>query len=272
MYDKIEKILNGRRLYSWGRTLGLTDGKITNMKNGKVPDGELLSLIQRVENVNLIWFLNDIGAPFNVTALPGEVEFLAYLHGIFPASGSAANPQKNGTVFVVKLDTISTLVIAKPAEATLKPGQTLQFTQAEVVSGRYSKELYDWLSTLNQQHQLSIPVLSHEQAELIIKGEVGTYGLFGDEKAAGLLTQTPNTEQVFPAPFTLPDDASKVNISVMRGIVELVEQTTIEEQITLSAEQKARVIAAAYNHAVKTGATAHTLDVLGITTVIDAVS
>ena len=83
MYDKIEKILNGRRLYSWGRTLGLTDGKITNMKNGKVPDGELLSLIQRVENVNLKWFLNDIGAPFNVTALPGEVEFLAYLHGIF---------------------------------------------------------------------------------------------------------------------------------------------------------------------------------------------
>ena len=60
MYDKIEKILNGRRLYSWGRTLGLTDGKITNMKNGKVPDGELLSLIQHVENVNLKWFLNDI--------------------------------------------------------------------------------------------------------------------------------------------------------------------------------------------------------------------
>ena len=71
-------------------------------------------------------------------------------------------------------------------------------------------------------------------------------GCLATKKAAGLLTQTPNTEQVFPAPLILPDDASKVNISVMRGIVELVEQTTIEEQITLSAEQKARVIAAAY--------------------------
>ena len=77
-------------------------------------------------------------------------------------------------------------MIAKPAEVTLKAEQTLQFTQAEVVSGRYSKELYDWLSALNQ-HQLSIPVLSHEQAELIIKGEVGTYGLFGDEKSGWIV-------------------------------------------------------------------------------------
>ncbi|AWL12793.1 hypothetical protein HMF8227_02341 [Saliniradius amylolyticus] len=271
--DRLTHVLGDRTLHGWGKSLGLSDGKIQNMRKGKTPDPELLSILSRTENVNINWLLTGDGAPFKVHAFTNGDDLQDYL--------STALEDEPWRIIVVESYPEVTVVLHQPGQIDFAK-RTIDYHVVEVLTGSRSKLLIEFLEQLARAGMLEVvqACTSLNKAEIRL-GMVGPYWLFGNNDSCGHLTN--NTRVMREGELeesniefqswesSTSDNTQGIQINLMRAVVELLEQTLIEQKLTLTPNQKARVISAAYNHAIQAGATADTIQPQALTMAIDAV-
>lgn len=65
--QRLDFLLHGRPPYSWSPEMGISNGGMGRLREGKFPDPERLEVALRAENISLTWWLTGQGQPYVVT-------------------------------------------------------------------------------------------------------------------------------------------------------------------------------------------------------------
>ena len=219
--------------------------------------------MQHKENCNLTFLNTGKGKPFNVGNFSTSQEMIDYVAELLTTA-----PWK---VFIVRADSLLTLVFQQPGRYHYKT-KLIDHNVCEVLNGQYSEGIYKYLSTKLESNKFYAPKLSDEVIEQISSGYLGTFALFGDESVSGLLNhQSQATLVLDQLPAVVVSPKNTVDSHLMQGVIRLIEQSIIESKLELTADTRAKVITAAYNYAVRTQASANSLDPHGILAILDSI-
>ncbi len=264
--SRLDWLLDGRSLYSWINTLGVSRGVAESISHGKVPGPEILRLIQLKERVSLDWLISGLTSPILVDKLH--------------------DPRELKHALTEKTDLLSLCVLHDNAGHW-----ALMLSQ----SGEYS---YRNLPVLYKHHRLIHSELTPEMADILLDtlrsaplSEIPVYVLAVDQKQllgvrTGHVSPYQISQQIVTASETtqidillaklldqkpiMPAPATTISTDLMRAVISLVSRTAEEEQITLDADQQARVYTAVYRHAHRTGISAQQLDQSLVLTTLEA--
>ncbi|WP_157674087.1 hypothetical protein [Endozoicomonas ascidiicola] len=74
--DRLKFLLNGRKIYPWAQSLGVSRGAAEKIYvKGVIPGPEILRAIYYKEGVDLSWFITGEGAPFRVYSAVDKSDF-----------------------------------------------------------------------------------------------------------------------------------------------------------------------------------------------------
>jgi hypothetical protein len=63
---RFRELLRGRTATPWANWLGISQGTLSRLKKGELPDPEKLTAVCRAENLSLTWLLDGLGSPYLV--------------------------------------------------------------------------------------------------------------------------------------------------------------------------------------------------------------
>ncbi|WDE06288.1 hypothetical protein SG34_005015 [Thalassomonas viridans] len=255
-------MLANRKIYTWGKALGVSSGAVDKLLKGAVPGIDIQLSMQHKENCNLTFLNTGKGKPFNVnnfSSSRGMIDHMAEL---------LINAPWN--IYIVRADSLLTLVFQQPGQYEYKT-KLIDHDVCEVLVGQYTETVHKYLSTKLEFNKVYFPRLSEVVVEQITEGYLGTYALFGDAKTSGYLNHLSHTIPVLDElPPATVSEQNTADSHLMRAVVRLIEQSIVEGKAEVSVETKANIITASYNYAVKSGAKANTLDSQGILAIVDA--
>lgn len=167
--QRIETILQGRKLSPWARQMGLSNSFVTRTRENKPPNSMALGLISKVERVSINWLLTGMGVPFIVSTIPRDEDFAEYLDILSDENWDA-------TIMVCyEYPNFAIATLQQPGQLSLGNGSMLDYTIHEVVygaTGGYTAEV------LGEKYpgwkQLTIDKKSFE---LLSEGQMGNLGL-----------------------------------------------------------------------------------------------
>ena len=256
-------VLANRKIYTWGKALGVSSGAVDKLLKGAVPGIDIQLSMQHKENCNLTFLNTGKGKPFNVnnfSTSQGMIDYMAELLTSAPWN-----------IYIVRADSLITLVFQQPGQYEYKT-KLIDHDVCEVLVGQYTEAVYKYLSTKLEFNKVYYPKLSEEVVEQITTGYMGTYALFGDQKTSGILNHLSQATLVLDElPPVTVSEQNTADSHLMRAVIRLIEQSLIENRIELSVDTRAKVITAGYNYAVRTRASAATLDPHGILAILDTI-
>jgi|GEM_PF-3300183 len=257
--QRLTRLLAGRKIHPWAAALGVSKGAAETMGKGQVPGAEILRLIRLKEGASIGWLVTGDGSPFVVEHC-AEPEWLA--QQLAQAHTADGQPElhlfSDGQKFCLLLR----------CQAQLKYRQkTLAYHNHRLFRLAFreppSSQLWEqcqrfccWQHSLSSQHlqQLSIGELS----PLTLLSQVRPGGKPLSDPSVLLHDAVQNSVQ-----------PSLISTELMRAVIMLVDNTAQEEQISLSAEQRARVYTATYRHAERCGLDASHLDSRQVSCLLD---
>ncbi|WDE12731.1 hypothetical protein [Thalassomonas haliotis] len=256
-------VLANRKIYTWGKALGVSSGAVDKLLKGAVPGIDIQLSMQHKENCNLTFLNTGKGKPFNVNNFPasqGMIDYVAELLATAPWN-----------IYIVRADNLITLVFQQPGQYEYKT-KLIDHDVCEVLVGQYTEAVYKYLSTKLEHNKVYYPKLSEEVIEQITSGYLGTFALFGDKKTSGILNHLSQATAVLDQlPSTVASEQNTADSHLMRAVIRLIEQAIVENRIELSVETRAKVITAGYNYAVRTGSSVSSLDPHGILAILDTI-
>jgi|GEM_PF-5729367 len=86
-FNRIEKILDGRKITPWSRNLGLGNNFAARAREGKVPGGDGLAIISKVERVSISWLLTGQGSPYLVSHFDHDAQVMEYIEELCAEGG-----------------------------------------------------------------------------------------------------------------------------------------------------------------------------------------
>lgn len=197
-FERLEKVLEDRTEYGWSKPLGINRGTIRNIKEGAIPGWETLSVIRRVEGVNLQWLAEGHGQPFEV---------LRFINDDERAESLAQHLDEEGWTVTIATDSQRcAAILSQPGEAEVhgRAGRvtTYRYTVVEIIPGLQQQSL---IVIGDHGKDIRLAELSHEQIEAIFTGNAGTYRLL-NEKDGWLRGARPITAQhpIFTAAAPTP--------------------------------------------------------------------
>lgn len=173
LIERIEIVLDGRKLYPWAHSLGLSSGVVDSMKKNNLPGGEILALICRVENASFNWLSTGRGAPFYVGKSVTKGEFAERI-------GVHLEDSAEWQVSLITMNDMPDLTIAifqMPGEHNYK-GKAVPYTIMEVECGRWSPIA---AALLRKAENLTCYIITRTQkADIhefmqVVDGQAGTY-------------------------------------------------------------------------------------------------
>jgi hypothetical protein len=178
---KFEKMLAGRKPTLWIKPLGLSNGTISRISSNVAPGSDILTVMQRAENVNINWLLGSDHRPFMIDTHIDHTSFIDYLN--------YHSEDCDYQLDYLLSENLNTLVVvfSQPASMQFKD-KTIGYKHLEVLAGPLNPATLQTLSALKERHAHSHEfVLSDIQTRQLTRGEFGTYLLFGDAEKTGLI-------------------------------------------------------------------------------------
>lgn len=276
--DRIEKVLNKRKIYPWGKGLGISAGATEKINKGVFPGAEILNAMMRKENLSISWLTGNKGRPYMIRRClsDGELSAEILMH-------CQDEPDWNVHLFT---GTNGELVVGlfMPAAYDYK-GKPIQYIACELITGPLGEHTKRALMMISGALDGKKGRLYHRKQQpsdirRLIDGLMGTEELFNNtvspdpteedhpinssDDMEALLEQLQQAQDAHKGTIT-----NLVDISLMRAVITLVEEIAMEEDITLDSTKRAKVITAVYRHAARNFATAQTLDKNSIMGIIE---
>jgi hypothetical protein len=206
---KFEKMLAGRKPTLWIKPLGLSNGTISRIAANGTPGSDILTVMMRAENVNINWLLGADSRPFMIDTHLDHTSFIDYLN-----YHSEDSDYRLDYLVAENLNTL-VVVFSQPASMQFKD-KTIGYKHIEVLAGPLNQATLQTLSELKKRHAHSHEfVLSDIQTRQLIRGEFGTYLLFGDADKNGLIpTGIQKTSNSKITELVAQFDSNKKQVSV----------------------------------------------------------
>lgn len=189
--QRLEWILAGRKITPWAKNIGFTSGTMSRLSKGEAPGVEILTAIMRTENANLSWLLDGHGLPFIIDTHFNSESFLTMLR-----MHDADSPYK--VYFTMnKEQGLAVFIFAQPASYFLKKDKLIQYRQIEVVVGPYTEKIRNAIfhAQVFKNSSTHAFILDDLEFRSLIRGQYGTYQLFGDKAKQGLVEKaTPDAD------------------------------------------------------------------------------
>lgn len=238
--ERLNNVLDDRKQTPWGKSLGFTSASISHIfSGGRIPGPEFLQAIRRAENVNLNWLLTGEGSPYITEHFISGSELSEYLTNMLE--------DEPWRVYVCSHTEIACLLLTQPGQYEFK-GKWIDYTIAHILVGPSDESLNEILELHDKvKNEVIVLDLVPPLAREIMVGNVGTYLLL--DRSPSLLDSRPRlklSEITFSA--SSHSDA-KIDVSVMRAVVKLVDECEDKLDIELTSAQRARVITAVYRQA-----------------------
>ncbi|MDT8399544.1 MAG: hypothetical protein RQ899_13110 [Pseudomonadales bacterium] len=268
---RLDFLLAGRMPAAWSRQLGIQPNMVTRMRAGHIPGHEVLMRIMRAENVSLSWFTAGLGTPFLVNSY--------LLYEDFEEDFQKATGADPDSALHILDSVIGPVLILKTPQQNFHPGKRSSHQAGiHVFATLWSERLKALLETRLEQEQSHYHFLPEADTREIGRGRVGTFRIFGDDSSRGLLDQANvSTVPRFDRRKTIAADVREaredyvVDAALMRATISTVEGVCQAEGLTLSHEQKARVITAVFRHLQRAGLSARNIDINLVLSVVEAV-
>ena len=256
--DRIEKVLGGRKLYPWASALHVSNTAANRMKQGVIPGSEILSAICRTENVSLSWLVEGKGNPFIVTTYKSDKELAAELSRHFEDAHYSVALIYDGQELVVELSEASSLSYKN---------KWIDFIDYQYLSAPLGEQTRRLLLTeyaVRAAHWQEC-YLDPERMNQLQKGELGPFHLYGNAKILGKTEKfSIDTEddllRILDACQQPATATGEISIPLMRSVIKMVRQLAEDEGEVLDLDDEARIVAAAYKHAVKKKLSPNDLD------------
>lgn len=247
--DRWTYIAKGRKKHPFGHRLGLSNSTINALFTEKWDASwDSLRVAMLAENVNPRWLAEGLGAPYLASSSPNSDIFNATLSEFLSDESWNA---------VLATDKSTAAVVLHQPGTYMYSKQDVPYTIVEIVVGPLSRKIISPLLPLISSGRLKTASLQTDQIQAMATGWIGTFDLFGDEKHQGLFENTRLLSaadlQAMLGGLDPEHDANLIRLDLMRAIIALVETTELEEGLTLTPEQKGRIVAAAYRHAQRLG-------------------
>lgn len=240
--ERLNCVLQDRKQTPWGQGLGFTSTSISSMFKGHTPGPEFLHAIRRAENVNLNWLLTGEGAPYIVEYFQSADALTDYL--------CAMLHEEEWTVYVCSSHGTACLVLTQPGAYEFK-NKWIEYRIVHVIVGPSDDMVGNVL--IDNHHDgkhIFVPLISEEERHAIITGQVGTYVLL--DKNPPILNIFNATGNIDELEFTAGQRTEKpIDITIMRAVVRIVDDCENTLGISLTSDQRARVITAVYRQAEK---------------------
>lgn len=179
--SRLRFLLGRRDEYPWGAALGLSHSQINAMfKQGILPKGQTLLAIQRRENANISWLLEGAGAPYLVEHCRDDAECRAQARLILEEPG--------WSVAIAGDDVRQALILTLPCsyqQAAHK--RKIEYVELHILTNAGPRAIEDAAAIAAEVRTLTLaPPLFDD----LISGHLGAYRLLGDEKSAGLMSES----------------------------------------------------------------------------------
>lgn len=170
-FNRLQKVLDGRREYTWAKGLGINRGVIRNLKEkGVTPGWETLIAIRRAEGVNVEWLTEGLGEPYLVHRHLSDAE-CADAVALYLAD-------EDWTVTLATDWTRHAVILTQPGSATLcgraERVTTYQYTITEILLGA-GKQTLDAIAAGGRR--LRLAELSRDRLLAILHGQAGSWRL-----------------------------------------------------------------------------------------------
>lgn len=167
---RINLVLAGRKITPWAKSLGISGTTQQALKTGGNITGDVLTVVQRVENVSVSWLLTGRGRPFLVNECDGDDEAIERI-----GNHLADEPDK-WTVEAAAAPGLVVLVLRQPGGLLRLPDPAIKYDIVEVFAGFGAKTLRHFapLAPAVGCYQMS-PI----EVMRLARGQMGTYELLG---------------------------------------------------------------------------------------------
>jgi hypothetical protein len=218
--DRLEWLLNGRKIHKWGANIGLTKTVITRLNQGIFPGADKLRPVVRAENVSLTWLLEGKGDKYLVNHCWSDIDCYECLQAYYD--------EKWKTHLLVDGFNIS-IVLTQPGSYDIE-GVTYLYTMVEVITGPINDKTLSLIAQQNNDNNTFFVETSVADMQFLFKGNVGSYGLL--HAADAILNKSRLLKQVEAASFItssqVAEDAppayhvpSKITSDEMATVVDL---------------------------------------------------
>ena len=186
-------MMAGRKPAHWAKRHSISNGTLSRLSENNVPGPEILTVMQRTENVNVNWLLGSGRNPFMIDTHIDQTSFIDYLN-----YHSEDTDYHLDYLLAENLNTL-VVVFSQPASMQFKD-KTIGYKHLEVLAGPITEATLKTLSALKHKHAHSHEfILSDIQTRQLTRGEFGTYLLFGDTDTSGLIprgVQSPSNAKI----------------------------------------------------------------------------
>lgn len=230
---RLELVLAGRSPWQWAKRVLLSNGSITRLWQGSIPDLGRMTPAIRIERLSITWLHDGSGPPFPV-ACPGSDSACVDLFRTLCAE------QPNAQVCVCRSADRVTVLMHWPVHAvhltTSKAGtkETAYDYRATIVIGGGSVGNAT-LRAVRTIEETGTPValldMPHADWLRLASGYLGNYELFGDKNTHGLLAQARTlADATYPrvtrAVHDRPDPITEA-MSILQDLPEADQQTSV---------------------------------------------
>lgn len=257
--ERLSHILAGRKVSPWGRSLGFSNSVIDQLSKGKPPGTDFLQIISRSENVNLNFFLNGQGTPYCVQeGTPGCI--LKWLED--------RSPSQPGFIHLLLCN--GQCMLALESYEEIQTGRRLiDYRRFDLVYTALNEQLFEVLKEQDDIRAIELPPSVFMQLR---SGQMGTFDCLGDDDNKGLCQRYPSVDLEsiqLKGPQKPETPASAVDIQLMRAVLELVAEVTLDSGVVLNEGDHSKVVTALYNSALRDGLTVDSLKRGAVFTALD---
>jgi len=229
----LELILDGRRQSEFADSLHIPRAVMSEfMRLGKYPADKHLRKIMKAENASMSALWGASSAPFMVHRTISETETFESL--------KMHLDDHNWTIHLITGDEFPIFVLSTLAMDVID-NKEFKYTQVEVISGPVDFALANLFRDKKVKH-IELPP---DEAHQLATGYKGTYYLFGKETLLGakIISQA-DLIKIFR-------NRSTKHAQVLNNVMELVDETVVEEGIELTAEERRKLVTELYTYAVE---------------------
>lgn len=225
-------ILDDREMTAWAQNIGLEGSLVSKLfDDGLLPSSKHLTKIMRSENVSLNALLGSSNAPFVVHRTINNADTFQQIKPYIE--------DEKWDIHIISGAEYPIIVLSTLAE----DGDGFKYTPIEVICGPADIATANLFKGLKVMHK----ALPKDEANELATGYKGTYYLFG--KTTLLDAKEINHSEI----MTLFRRKANTNAKTLKKIMQIIDDTMVEEDANLSAEERRRLVAELYTYAVNEG-------------------
>lgn len=231
----LEIIIDDRKKYPWAKSLGIGGGATSRLfKEGVMPADRHLRKIMKSENASMSALWGASVAPFMVHRTGSTTESYEILKQHFEDS--------SWTINVISGDEFPIVVLSCAAQ-DLIDGTEFNYKRVEIVCGPMDHAC----ANLFKEQVILHKELDEEEAHKIATGYRGTYYLFGKN------TLEDSSVITYQELLTIFREKSNLNAQVLNRVLEIIDETILEEKAEVTPEEKRKLATQLYSYALEEG-------------------